>query len=111
MKKSRAVGSNLHFSREIEEFLKCPSRCTEKVKEFENMVAVSQGAKWGISVNSCTSGLMAALLAIGMEREDEVIIPPLTWPQTYFPASFLGAKLKTVDLSRFWPVMNPNLVK
>ncbi len=111
MHKNKRVSPNLHFSKEIELFLNSPSRSIETVKEFEEKIVNTQGAKWGVSVNSCTSGLMAALLAAGIERGDEVIIPPISWPQTYFPAFFLGANLRTVDLNPHWPVMSPDMIK
>tara|TARA_Y100000768_G_scaffold113577_1_gene83727 strand:- start:3928 stop:5205 length:1278 start_codon:yes stop_codon:yes gene_type:complete len=48
-----------------------------KVKEFEKKCAEFFGVKHVITVNSWTSGLMAAIGAIGIEPGDEVIVP--TW--------------------------------
>ena len=48
-----------------------------KVREFEEKSAEYFGVKSAISVNSWTSGLIAAVGAVGIEPGDEVIVP--TW--------------------------------
>jgi dTDP-4-amino-4,6-dideoxygalactose transaminase len=50
----------------------------EKVKEFENAWADFFSVKHAVTVNSNTSGLMAAIGAIGIEPGDEVIVSPWT---------------------------------
>jgi len=49
-----------------------------KVKEFERKCEKYFGVKHAITVNSWTSGLIAAVGAIGIEPGDEVIVPPFT---------------------------------
>jgi len=49
----------------------------EKVQEFEKLCEDYFSVKYAVSVNSWTSGLMAAVGAIGIEPGDEVIVP--TW--------------------------------
>jgi perosamine synthetase len=49
-----------------------------KVKEFEALCASYFGVKHAITVNSWTSGLIAAVGAIGIQPGDEVIVPPWT---------------------------------
>ncbi|MGO0790223.1 DegT/DnrJ/EryC1/StrS family aminotransferase [Herbaspirillum seropedicae] len=49
-----------------------------KVKEFERQCAEYFGVKHAITVNSWTSGLIAAVGAIGIQPGDEVIVPPWT---------------------------------
>ena len=50
----------------------------DKVKEFEQLCCETFGVQYAISVNSWTSGLIAAVGAIGIEPGDEVIVPPWT---------------------------------
>jgi len=50
----------------------------EKVQEFEKNWAEYFGVKHAVTVNSNTSGLIAALGAIGIEPGDEVIVSPWT---------------------------------
>lgn len=49
-----------------------------KVQEFERCCEVYFGVKHAITVNSATSGLIAAVGAIGIEPGDEVIVSPWT---------------------------------
>ena len=48
------------------------------VNEFEKKFAAKMGVKYAIACNSGTSGLHAALYAVGIGEGDEVIIPALT---------------------------------
>ncbi len=49
-----------------------------KVREFERQCEEYFGVAHAVTVNSWTSGLIAALGAIGLEPGDEVIVPPWT---------------------------------
>lgn len=49
-----------------------------KVQAFERQCAEYFGVKHAITVNSWTSGLIAAIGAVGIEPGDEVIVPPWT---------------------------------
>lgn len=49
-----------------------------KVQEFERMCERYFGVKHAVTVNSLTSGLVAAIGAIGIEPGDEVIVSPWT---------------------------------
>ena len=53
-----------------------------KVQEFERMWERHFGVKHAVSVNSLTSGLIAAIGAIGIEPGDEVIVSPWTMSAT-----------------------------
>ncbi len=50
----------------------------EKVREFERACEEFFGVKHAVTVNSATSGLIAAVGAIGIEPGDEVIVSPWT---------------------------------
>lgn len=49
-----------------------------KVKEFERQCEAYFGVKYAVTVNSWTSGLNAAVGAIGIEPGDEIIVTPWT---------------------------------
>lgn len=53
-----------------------------KVREFEQQAAEYFGVKHAVAVNSWTSGLIAAVGAIGLEPGDEVITTPWTMAAT-----------------------------
>lgn len=58
-----------------------------KVQEFEKDCSVFFGTKHAVAVNSWTSGLVAAVGAIGVSPGDEVILP--TWTMTASAAAVL----------------------
>jgi len=62
-----------------------------KVKAFENAWAEKFNVKHVISVNSATSGLIAAMGAVGLGPGDEVIVPPFTMSATVVSPLFYGA--------------------
>ncbi len=53
-----------------------------KVRAFEAAWAAQYGVKHAVSMNSNTSGLIAAMGAIGISPGDEVILPPWTMSAT-----------------------------
>ena len=50
-----------------------------KIAEFEKMVTDYVGAKYAVAISNGTSALHAACFAAGIQPEDEVITPPLTF--------------------------------
>ncbi len=69
-----------------------------KVKRFESDFAKYIGAKHAIAVSSCTAGLHVALAALGISRDDEVIVPTLTFCSTANVVIHLGARPVLVDV-------------
>jgi perosamine synthetase len=61
-----------------------------KVREFEQMWRASCGTGHAVSVNSATSGLIAAMGAIGIGPGDEVIVPCTTMSATAMACLFYG---------------------
>lgn len=62
------------------------------VQAFENDFANYHVMPYAIAVNSGTSALFTALLALGIKRNDEVIVPPLTFVATASAVLMTGAK-------------------
>src|SRR5258705_13001728 len=56
------------------------------------------GVKHAIAVNSATSGLLAACMAVGIEHNDEVIVSPYTMSATAAAPKILGAKIVFADI-------------
>jgi len=69
----------------------------EKVAEFEEEFAEYLGVKYAVGVASGTDALSLALLAIGVDRGDEVILPANAYP-TAFAVTSIGAIPKLVDI-------------
>jgi perosamine synthetase len=53
-----------------------------KVKEFEQQFANRHSVEYALAVSNCTTALHLALLAVGIEPGDEVIVPAFTWVST-----------------------------
>jgi dTDP-4-amino-4,6-dideoxygalactose transaminase len=68
------------------------------VQEFENNWKEVFKVKHALSVNSATSGLIAALGAIGLSPGDEVIVPPWTMSATVMAPLFYGGIPIFVDI-------------
>jgi len=60
-------------------------------KKFETRFAEKLESKYAISVNSGTSALHTAMLALGIGPGDEVIVPPLTFIATSYAVLYVGA--------------------
>ena len=69
-----------------------------EIKAFEAEWAAAFKAKHAISVNSATSGLIAAMGAVGVGPGDEVIVPPYTMSATAISPLFYGAIPVFVDI-------------
>jgi perosamine synthetase len=61
------------------------------VSRFETMVAAASGALVGVATASGTAGLHSALLAVGVERDDLVIVPTLTFIASANAVNYCGA--------------------
>lgn len=61
------------------------------VNSFEQKFSTRVGDEFGVSVNSGTSGLHSALLAVGVGPGDEVISPALTVVMDAYATLFCGA--------------------
>ncbi|MEN6384043.1 MAG: DegT/DnrJ/EryC1/StrS family aminotransferase, partial [Phycisphaerales bacterium] len=69
-----------------------------KIPEFENKLAKYIGRKYGIAVNSGTSGLFLCLKALGIGAGDEVITTPFTFIATTNSIMMVDAKPVFVDI-------------
>lgn len=86
-------------------------RSLKIIKTFEKELTRSQGSKFAVCTNSCTTGILAALEAVGVGSGDEVVVPALSWGGTWSPAAFVGANLVPVDFAGNFPVMDPKEVE
>jgi perosamine synthetase len=54
----------------------------KKIKEFEKKFSTKIGTKFGVAFNSASSALHAAVVAVGVNPGEEVIVPPTTFTST-----------------------------
>ena len=68
------------------------------MRRFEEEWSGIFGSRFVVSVNSATSGLIAAMGAIGVEPGDEVIVPPYTMSASAIAPIIYGGVPVFVDL-------------
>jgi perosamine synthetase len=61
------------------------------LRRFEESFAAYIGVKHALALSSCTGALHVALLALGIRKGDEVIVPELTWVATANAVLYTGA--------------------
>lgn len=62
-----------------------------RVAEFEKAFASAIGARHAVAVSSCTAALHLALVAAGIGRGDEVVVPSLSFIATANAPRYVGA--------------------
>lgn len=60
-------------------------------ERFEKAFSKYIGIKYAMALPSCTSAIHLSLLALGIGKGDEVIVPDLTWIATAAPITYVGA--------------------
>lgn len=66
--------------------------------EFERQFARKMGVKHAIAVNSGSSALLVAQAAVGISKDDEIIVPDMTFVSTASSSMYLGAKPVFADI-------------
>jgi len=82
-----------------------------QTKAFEEEFARYQGARFGIAVTNGTHALEVALLAMGLGRGDEVIVPDFTFVATASAVLCAGAVPVLVDVRPDTYCLDPDLVE
>jgi perosamine synthetase len=68
------------------------------IESFETAFAAFCGTKYALAVSNGTTALHLALVAVGVGRGDEVIVPDLTFVATANAVTYTGAKAVCVDI-------------
>lgn len=82
-----------------------------KTVEFEEKFRAYTGAKFAISVNSCTAALHLALEAIGIKENDEVLVPAITFTASAEVVCYFKAQPVFVDVLRDTMNINPEKIE
>ena len=76
---------------------------------LEKKISKILKVKYVSMVPSGTSALLTAMLAIGLKRNDTIIIPERAWISVLNVAAILGLKIKTIDVKKEKPVLDENI--
>ena len=82
-----------------------------KVLEFERNYANFAGVKHAVAVNSGTAALHSAIAAVGVKKDDEVILPSFTFVATAEAVVLSGAKPVFVDIDLKTYNLSPTAVE
>ena len=70
-----------------------------KTREFETKICNFLKIKYAVTTTSGTSAIFLALKAAGVKKNDEVIVPNITFPATANAVKLAGAKPMLVDVN------------
>lgn len=77
---------------------------SEEVKHYEESFAEKFGVKYAIMVSSGSAANLLAIAALvysgRLKKDDEIIVPAVSWSTTYYPLYQMGLKLRFVDIDR-----------
>lgn len=82
-----------------------------KVKQLETQLAQFVNVKHCIGVADGTKALLIALMALGVGRDDEVIVPAFTFIATASMVALLGAKPVFIDIDPQTYNLDPKLIE
>lgn len=74
------------------------SRCYDYIHRFEAAFSQHLGVKHAIATSSCTGALHMGMAALGVGRDDEVIMGDTNWIASAAPITYLGARPVFVDV-------------
>src|SRR5574344_447003 len=71
--------------------------CGPVITEFEDRVASYVNAQFAVGVNSCTSALHLAMIALGIQNGDRVFVSAISFVASANCARYLGADVDFID--------------
>jgi len=83
----------------------------EYVDRFEKMFCEYCDTKYSLTTSNGTVALHLALAALGINQEDEVIVPDFTFVATANAVKYLGAKVITVDIDEETYCISPKAIE
>ena len=70
----------------------------KNVEKLESKVNKYIGTKYCVAVSSGTNALYLSLKSLGIKKNDEIIVPAISWYSTFTAAAFTGAKIVPADI-------------
>ena len=70
------------------------------VEKFEKIFSSYHNRKYGLMTTNCTSAIQIALKSINLKKNDEVIVPDITWISTASPIKMMNAKPIFCDVDK-----------
>ena len=83
----------------------------DNLRQFEREFADFCDAKYAVGVSSGTSAILLSLMALGIKKGDEVVVPSHTFIATASPVKFLGATPVYVDIDPVTYTIDPEKIE
>ena len=99
------------YVRDAVKHLGDPEKFNFYIKEFERRFAEYIGSKYAIATVNGTSALHTGLLALGVGKGDEVILPDMTYIACANAIAYTGATPVFVDIEPISWCINPESIK
>lgn len=87
------------------------SQWNNYISKFEESFAKYVGVKHAMSTSSCTGAMHLALKGLGVENDDEVIVPDITWVATASVVTYVGAKPIFADIDKDTWCISPDSIR
>lgn len=93
----------IYSDEEKESALQCLSQSDSSIfvgntiSNFENKLSKYLNTKYSLALPNCTLSIYATLQTLGIQPNDEVIVPNLTHASSIYPIIMSGAKLKVCE--------------
>ena len=84
------------------------STASKSITTFEDKLKKFVGSKFALALNSGTSSIHLSLIALGVEKDDEIIVPSVTFIASINPISYIGASPVFMDCDNHY---NLDIVK
>lgn len=81
------------------------------VNKFEKAYKKFCKTKYCVAVNNGTSALHLSLLALGIKKNDEIIVPSITFIASAAAIKYVGAKPIFADVNQSDWLINPSIIK
>ena len=78
------------------------STASTSISKFENKLKKFIGANFIVALNSGTSAIHLSLIALGVDKDDEVIVPSVTFIASINPISYIGASPIFMDCDQHY---------
>lgn len=80
-------------------------------QKFEELFKKKHGGKYAVAVSNCTTGLHMAMLALGIGKGDEVLVPAYTWVTSANCIEYTEARAVFVDVDCHNFNIDPNKIE
>lgn len=79
----------------------------KNVNKFEKKISQFLKSKYAVACNSATSGLHLSFMAIGLKKNDVIVMPAINFIAAYNMSKLLGAKIFLADVDPLTGQMTP----